>query len=57
MIYKIAVKAVSGIAFFIKIIEPTLKLFSLSSVISEIVCRNECRKQKYTVKAISGAKK
>ena len=52
-----AVKTVSGIAFFIKVIVPTLKLFSLSSVISEIVCRNECRKQKYIVKAISGVKK
>ena len=55
--YKIAVKTVSGIAFLIKVIAPILKLFSSSSVISEIECRNECRKQKYTVKAISGVKK
>ena len=52
-----AVKTVSGIAFFRKVIAPILKLFSSSSVINEIECRNECSKQKYTVKAISGAKK
>ena len=57
IIYKIAVKTVSGIAFLIKVIAPICKLFSLSSVIREIECRNECRKQKYNVKAISGVKK
>ena len=57
MIYKIAVKTVSGIAFFIKVIAPILKLFLSSSVISEIECLNECRKQKYIVKATSGVKK
>ena len=57
MTYKIAVKTVSGIAFLIKVIAPLFKLFSLSLIISEIECRNECRKQKYAVKAISGVKK
>ena len=57
MTYKIAVKTVSGIAFLMNVIAPILKLFSLSSAINEIECRNECRKQKYTVKAISGVKK
>jgi hypothetical protein len=57
MRYKIAFKTVSGIAFLMNVIAPILKLFSLSSDISEIVCRNECRKQKYTVKATSGVKK
>ena len=57
MTYKIAVKTVSGIAFLKNVIVPIFKLFSLSSVINEIECRNECRKQKYIVKAISGVKK
>ena len=57
MTYKIAVKTVSGIAFLINVIAPILKLLALSSAINEIECRNECRKQKYTVKAISGVKK
>ena len=52
-----AVKTVSGITFLIKDIKPLFKLFSLSSVIREIECRKECRKQKYSVKAISGVKK
>ena len=40
MTYKIAVKTVSGIAFLINVIAPIFKLFSLSSAINEIECRN-----------------
>ena len=54
MIYIIAVKTVSGIAFLINVIVPIFQLFSLSSVINEIECRKECKKQKYIVKAIRG---
>ena len=57
MRYKIAVKSVSGIAFLKKVIAPLFKLLSLSSAISEIECRKECKKQKYIVKATSGVKK
>ena len=51
-----AVRAVKGKAFFIKIFSPSLKFSLFSSNIKVILCLIECRKQKYNVKAISGEK-
>ena len=53
---KAAVIRVNVIAFFINIFKPIAKLLGFKSYDNEIVCLNECRKQKYNVNATSGGK-
>ena len=54
---KAAVIRVNVTAFFINIFKPIAKLLGFKSYDNEIVCLNECRKQKYNVNATSGGKK
>ena len=54
---KAAVIRVNVTAFFINIFNPIAKLFGFKSYDNEIVCLNECKKQKYNVNATSGGKK
>ena len=54
---KAAVIRVNVIAFFINIFKPIAKLLGFKSYDNEIVCLNECRKQKYNVNATSGGEK
>ena len=54
---KVAVINVNAIAFFINIFKPIAKLLGFKSYDKEIVCLNECKKQKYNVNATSGGKK
>ena len=52
-----AVKIVKGKAFFTNILKPKLKSFFLSSSrINVMLCRIECKKQKYSVNAKRGEK-
>ena len=52
--HKIAVKIVSGSDFFKNLIKPLLKSKLSISIIKEILCLKECKKQKYNVNATNG---
>ena len=51
-----AVKIVKGKAFFTNILKPKFKSFFSSSRIKVMLCRIECKKQKYSVNAKRGEK-
>ena len=55
--HRIAVKTVSGSAFFKKTLKPLLNSILFISFIKEMLCRMECKKQKYNVNATNGERK
>ncbi len=56
MTYNIPVTKVKGKAFLVNNFNPFLKLFLSNSLLRDIMCLTECKKQKYNVKAIKGEK-
>ena len=56
MTYNIPVIKVKGKAFLANNFTPFLKLFLSNSLLRDIMCLTECKKQKYNVKAIRGEK-